>query len=69
MLKEERKWNIKCSIKTRKGRRRKGKRKEKKNKCNEQRTVTNMADIKLTILIISKYKRSKYTIKKQRSSD
>lgn len=30
MLREERKWNIKCSIKTRKGRRRKGKRKEKR---------------------------------------
>ena len=48
MLGEERKQNhIKCPVKTREGR--KGGRKDLKNKCNVQKTVTNMVDINSTI--------------------
>ena len=42
MPREKKKWDsIKCSIKTRKDRKR-VEDKETKNKCNEQKTVTNM---------------------------
>lgn len=42
MPREKKKWDcIKCSIKTRKDRKR-VEDKETKNKCNKQKTVTNM---------------------------
>ena len=42
-------WNqIKCSVKTREGR----KRGKKKNRCDEYKTVTNMVDVNPTISVI-----------------
>lgn len=53
MQREEIKWNyIKCSIKTRKGRKIRHKN-LKKEKWNEEKTLINMVDIGPTILIVT----------------
>ena len=48
MLRKGRKWNyIRCSLEIIKGRKRVENKKRNKDKCNKQKTVMNMIDMKL----------------------
>lgn len=54
VLREEIKSNhVKCFIKIREGRRKSGRDKEIKNKCSEQKTVTDVINIRSTVSIMT----------------